>query len=199
MQLILASQSKGRKAMLSGANLKFECVPADLDEASIMRAMGDDTPEAIALHLAQAKALSVSQAHPGALVIGSDQVLDFDGQVLGKAKDEDEAIDRLRAMSGKSHRLISAVCVAQEGKILWHASDQANLSMHALSDEFLTAYRASAGEALTTSAGGYWLEDVGAHLFKRVDGDYFTVLGMPLLPLLAYLREEHGLGWDAGS
>ncbi len=189
--IILASKSKGRTEMLKGAGLSFENQPADLDESRIMDALvtSNTKPVDIALTLAKEKALAISANNPDALVIGSDQVLSFDGDLMGKAGDDDEAIDRLKSMRGKSHDLISSVCVVKNNTVIWENSDTATLTMHQdLDHEFFNHYKSKAGDALTQSVGGYWLEDIGSWLFSKIDGNYFTILGMPLLPLLAHLR-----------
>ncbi len=186
--------------MLRGAKLAFESRPADIDERALTnRLLDEQTPfETIAAQLASEKALAISAQHPDALVIGSDQILEFDGYMLNKAKDDIQAIERLRHMAGQSHRLISGVCVAQGGQVLWQDTDAATLTMHNdLDDQFWAHYAAHAGKALTASVGGYWLEDIGSWLFKTIEGNYFTILGMPLLPLLSYLRSHHHIVSEA--
>lgn len=192
-RIILASRSKARQDMLRDAGVEFETYPADIDE-SVLQQSGN-APEAIALELAQQKALHVARDNPAALTIGSDQVLEFEGQPLSKPASADDAIAQLKAMSGKKHRLISAVALAQGDTILWSTQDSVTLTMHALDDAFLQAYKDRAGGALTRSVGGYWFEDIGSWLFEKIEGDYFTILGMPLLPLLAELRTRHGVTW----
>lgn len=195
--LILASQSKARQEMLHGAGLSFMSKPADLDEETLIKSLQErSTPLAeIPESLAQAKALAISQQTPNALVIGSDQILEFDGRILSKSATPAEAIEKLKTMSGKSHRLFSGVALARNNEILWSTTDQATLKMHSFDDEFWAAYESKAGVALTTSVGGYWLEDIGSWLFEKIKGDHFTILGMPLLPLLGYLRHHHGAGY----
>lgn len=192
--LILASQSKGRIEMLAGARLNVEAIPAHIDEAAITQDLlsKEETFDEIAQTLADEKALTISKTHPEALIIGADQILEFNGQILGKAASPDEAIARLKAMRGQTHHLMSAVSIALNGEIIWQTCDHAALTMHDLSDAFFETYRAQAGAALTQSVGGYWLEDIGSWLFDSIDGNYFTILGMPLLPLLAYLGTHHG-------
>lgn len=189
--LILASQSAARQNLLKNAGLVFKAVPAQLDEDVFHR---KHVPaHDMALELAKAKALSVAKTHKDALVIGADQILEFEGAIVTKAASKKEARERLGAFRGKTHKLISAVSVVKAGTILWSVSDEAQLSMHALSDDFLDMYCERAGEILTTCVGSYALEEHGSWLFSAVRGDYFTILGLPLLPLLAYLREYHGI------
>ncbi|MCB1720193.1 MAG: septum formation protein Maf [Alphaproteobacteria bacterium] len=196
MTLILASQSKTRQNMLRAAGLNFETRPANLDEAAIMAGALKDgkNPDEIATLLAIEKARSVCAQIPGALVIGSDQILECTGKILSKAANKNEAHEKLKSLRGKTHRLISAVCVAQNDKILWKTTQSAELTMYDFDDNFLQQYMECAGEALTRSVGAYELESLGAQLFDKIEGDYFTILGMPLLPLLKYLRENQGIG-----
>ena len=192
--LILASQSHARRDMLQRAGLVFESVPAAIDEAAITRRLraAEVAPEDIALELAKEKALAIAAVRPEALVIGSDQILECDGRLLEKAKTPADAREKLKLLQGRSHRLISAVCVARGASVLWTHREEAVLTMHALNDDTIDAYCARAGEALLRAVGGYELEGLGAWLFARVEGDFFTVLGMPLLPLLHYLQRQHG-------
>lgn len=181
--------------MLRGAGLEFTAIPADLDEPRLIKSLqkAKTSPADIAETLAQEKARHVSRKMPDTYVIGSDQVLTFEGMLLGKADTEDAAIDRLRQMSGRCHDLISGVSVVKNANVLWSTHDTARLYMHQFTSDFLHAYKAQAGAALTQSTGGYWLEDLGSHLFQAIEGDYFTILGLPLLPLLTYLRTQHGI------
>lgn len=194
--LVLASQSKGRIAMLQQAGLTIEAIPAHIDEDALTQALLENQASAqeITQSLADQKALVISAQKPDALVIGSDQVLEFNGEILGKAKTADEAIQRLKTMSARTHHLIAAVSLACNNQIIWRACDQASLTMHALDDAFFDDYRRRAAPALTSAVGGYWLEDVGSWLFKEIEGNYFTILGMPLLPLLTELRQHHHKG-----
>ena len=195
MRLILASGSFSRRSMLENAGLDFEISPADIDEDALMkaaRAAGDDFSK-IAQKLADEKAIFVSKKNAGALVIGSDQVIECDGALLQKARDKNQAREKLKNLRGKTHHLVSAVSVAQDGKVLWRCTENAALSMHDFDDEFLEHYIERAGDILTLCVGAYAIEGLGARLFEKVDGDHFTILGMPLLPLLNYLREEQGL------
>lgn len=180
--------------MLTNAGLEFETAPADLDEEKIMAENIGKTPARIAEILAIAKACAVSKNHFDALVIGSDQVLEHNGKILSKAASTDDARKKLVSLRGQTHRLISAVCVAQAGKPLWLDTQRAMLTMQGFDDAMLDRYCAIAGNALTDNVGAYALEGAGVQLFDSVEGDYFTILGMPLLPLLKYLRQEHEIG-----
>jgi septum formation protein len=195
-RLILASQSKARIDMLRSAGLSFEIIPAHLNEESLL-AKAQQRGTLPAQYLAQQKALTIAAQNPDALVIGSDQILEFRGEILSKAPDSETAIARLKTMAGQAHTLTSAVSVALNNEILWSAQDEAHLTMYKQTDIFWENYRSRAGEALTSSVGGYWIEDIGAWLFECIDGNYFTVLGMPLLPLLYYLRAQQNIGWQA--
>lgn len=193
VRLILASQSASRKAMLENAGLVFDCQPADLDERGVLSARGDLSPAAMADVLAAEKALAVSRGAGDALVIGSDQIFECDGEVLHKAKNVEDARAKLAGLRGKTHRLISAVAVSRGDQVLWQDRGEAHLRMHDFDDAYLDEYCARAGAALTRSVGAYELESLGVQLFDKIDGDYFTILGMPLLKLLGYLRAKHGV------
>ena len=196
-RLILASGSSARKAMLSAAGIAFDVVPADIDEAAIKNQMlvdgscveGSD----IALKLAAEKALCVARQYPDALVIGSDQVLTLGSRIFSKAKDRDEARMTLKALRGRTHDLESAVALALCDRLLWQTFATARLTMREVSDEFLGHYLDRAGPCLTRSVGAYELEGLGVQLFEKIEGDYFTILGMPLLPLLEELRKREML------
>lgn len=194
MNLVLASGSAIRCRMLEAAGLDFEVMPAHVDEEMIKASLRAEglRPRDQAEALAELKALSVSQRMSG-FVIGADQMLALEGQTLDKPKDMAEARDHLRRMRGKAHELLCAAVVAREGVVLWRRVDTPKLKMRDFSDEFLDDYLARGGEPLLHSVGAYQLEGLGAQLFERVEGDYFSVLGLPLLPLLAFLR-EHGIG-----
>lgn len=192
MRLILASGSAARKSMLTSAGLTFDVIPADVDEEAIRSMMitESDCVEAadIASVLAIEKALAVARSNPDALVIGSDQVLALGRRTFSKATSRREARDTLDHLRGRTHELVSAVALAQGDAVVWQAIDSAQLTMRRFSDEFLATYLARAGDAVLGSVGCYQLEGQGIQLFDGVQGDYFTILGMPLLPLLAELR-----------
>ena len=193
--LILASGSKARAEMLRGAGLAFAVIPAAIDEEKLLQQMVQQksSPETVAAALARAKAQHIAQQNPGVPVIGGDQVLWFGGRLFSKAKTVAEARSNLLAFSGRTHSLVSAACVAQGDKILWEGVARAELTMRKFDDAFLDGYMAMAGDALLKTVGGYELENAGKMLFEKVEGDYFTVLGMPLMPLLGFLKGEgHG-------
>lgn len=191
-ELILASASASRRTMLQAAGIPFRIVPADVDEEAIRRDLlakdPDVTASLVARALARAKAEDVSRKHPAALVIGADQVLELGRQIFTKPESMDGARASLRALAGRTHRLLSAVSLAERGVEVWSELDEAALAMRDFSDDFLEDYIAQAGERICACVGAYELEGRGVQLFDSVDGDYFTILGMPLLPLLAELR-----------
>ena len=195
MTLVLASASRTRQALLADAGIEFEVVAAELDERAAEQPLleAEATPEDVAVALAAAKALSVSESRPDALVIGADQVLDLDGARLHKPADMEAARRQLLALQGRTHQLHSAAACARRGSIVWQASDTAHLRMRQLTPAGIGRYLARVGPAALSSVGAYQLEGLGIHLFERVEGDYFTILGLPLLPLLAFLRTEPGL------
>lgn len=188
--LVLASASRSRSSMLRAAGIVFDTVPADIDEAAVKTALAAAGPEAVAKALARSKALAVAAGRPHALVIGADQMLECDGRWFDKPVDRLSARRQLLALRGRSHRLISAVAVAFAGRILWEGCDNACLVMRDFSESFLDVYLDAAGSAVQNSVGAYQLEGLGAQLFETIDGDFFTILGLPLLPLLAFLRRE---------
>jgi len=191
--LILASASPARVAVLRSAGVAFTQKPSNLDESSVREALrreGELTqPGDIAELLAITKATEISTADPDALVIGADQVLAFEDRTLEKPADLDTAQNQLLELRGKTHVLHSAVCLCRGGQHLWTHVDTATMTMRDFSPAFVGRYLSLAGASALTSVGAYQLEGPGAQLFERVDGDYFTVLGLPLLPLLAKLRE----------
>ncbi|MFP4538970.1 MAG: Maf family protein [Dichotomicrobium sp.] len=191
--LMLASASAARASVLGAAGVAFQQVPSDLDEASARAALDDEgdvtQPGDIAELLAIAKATDISSANPDAVVIGADQVLAFGGQVWQKPADFDAARTQLLELRGKTHELHSAVCLCRGGQHLWSHVDSATLTMRDFSPEFVGRYLSLAGAPVLGSVGAYHLEGAGVQLFETVEGDYFTVLGLPLLPLLAKLRE----------
>jgi septum formation protein len=190
--LVLASASASRQKLLSAAGVPFQISPADLNESALMAdLLARDEPAAgIAALLAEQKAVMVSRRMPGALVLGGDSVLDFEGALISKCRDVAELRALLTRLAGKSHALISAACLARDGVAVWRHVEQARLTMRPFSVHFLEAYLAAEGEAVLSCVGGYRYEGPGAQLFETVEGDYFTVLGLPLLPVLAALRAQ---------
>jgi nucleoside triphosphate pyrophosphatase len=189
--LILASQSRARKMLLANAGIAFEPLPADIDERAIQENSGLSAPADIALLLARQKALFVSSQRPGRFVIGADQTLALGDRLFSKPGGRDQAAEQLRALAGRVHELHSAVAVAQDGEILFADTSVARMSMRPLREDVINAYLDQVGGAVTTSVGAYQLEGLGVHLFERIDGDHFTILGLPLLSLLAFLRREN--------
>jgi septum formation protein len=192
--VILASKSTARRAVLEGAGVPFETAGAGVDEDATkvrLLASGAD-PKAIAQALAEEKAVAVSAGRPG-LVIGADQTLEFEGELYDKVETIAAARDRLKLLRGKPHQLHSAVVVAQDGAPIWRETVSAILTMRDFSDAFLERYLAEEGEAALGSVGCYRLEGMGAQLFCAIEGDYFTILGLPLFGLLGLLREQQVL------
>lgn len=191
ISIILASGSPFRKALLANAGVTFTVVRPDIDERAVEAPLADTgaTPEDVALILAEAKALDVSARHPQALVIGSDQTLSLGDTVFHKPADMEGARRHLLALSGKTHQLNSAVVIARGGETLWRHVEIARLTMRTLDPRFIGRHLARVGDKALTSVGAYQIEGEGVQLFEKIDGDYFTIVGLPLLPLLATLRE----------
>jgi septum formation protein len=189
-RVILASASPARAAMLRDAGVEIEVVPARVDEEAIKEAFRAEGVAArdLADALAEAKARQVSAQSGDALVIGGDQVLVFDGRTFDKPKDRAEARAQLSAMRGASHELLSAAVIYEGGAPVWRHIGAARLTMRPFSDTFLDAYLDAEGDAVLSTVGGYRIEERGAQLFSRVGGDYFSILGMPLLEMLGFLR-----------
>jgi septum formation protein len=195
--LILASASAARREMLARAGVAFNVEPAQIDERAVQAVLtggnGDVEPADIAELLAEAKARDVSARHPGALVIGSDQVLSLGTALLTKSPDLVAVKATLKRLRGRTHELHAGVALARDGELLWSTVDTATLTMRKFSDAFLADYVAAEGVDLCGAVGAFKLEGRGLQLFERIDGDYFTILGMPLLPLLAALRTHDAL------
>ena len=192
--LILASQSRARQMLLGNAGIAFEVVPADIDERAVQKNSGLSAPNEIASLLAREKALYVSSKNPGRYVIGADQTLALCERLFSKPSGRAQAAEQLRLLAGGSHELHAAVAVARDGKIVFADASLARMTMRPLTESEIAGYLDAAGETVTTSVGAYQLEGLGVHLFERIEGDHFTVLGLPLLPLLAFLRSEQLLG-----
>jgi septum formation protein len=192
--LILASQSRARQALLANAGIAFEAIPSDIDERTIQQNSGLAEPVQIAKLLACEKARFVSEQWPGQWVIGADQTLAQGQRLFSKPAGRAQAAEQLALLAGRSHELHSAAAVARDGNILFETSSVARMTMRPLGASEINAYLDQAGEAVTSSVGAYQLEGLGVHLFERIEGDHFTILGLPLLPLLAFLRGERLLG-----
>lgn len=192
--LILASQSRARQMLLANAGISFDVVPANIDERSVQANSGLSAPGEIAGLLARAKACFVSSKNPDRYVVGADQTLALGNRLFSKPAGRAQAADQLRLLAGGTHELHSAVAVARDGKVVFSDVSVARLTMRALTGSEITTYLDEAGEAVTSSVGAYQLEGLGVHLFDRFEGDHFTILGLPLLPLLAFLRREQLLG-----
>ncbi len=192
--VVLASASRARLELLLCAGVATRAEPARVDEQEVKASLRGEKAgvEDAAETLAELKALKVSRHASGALVIGADQILDCDGAWFDKPPDRARAAADLRALSGKRHSLATAVCVVRDGVRLWHHRESARLTMRPLGDAFIDAYLDAVGTDALVSVGAYQLEGLGAQLFSRVEGDYFTILGLPLLPLLEFLR-NHGV------
>jgi len=187
--IVLASTSATRQSLLRSAGLSFSAVSPSVDEKMLMAANPQWQPREVALKLAEAKAIDVSRNHADAWVIGADQVLALGTSIYGKPSDRAHCREQLRELRGRTHALISAVVVARHGVLVWAHADQASLSMRDYSDAFLESYLDAIGDDCTTSVGGYKIEGLGVQLFKQVAGDHFTILGLPLVPLLEKLRD----------
>lgn len=196
--LILASTSQSRRELLNNAGLQFEIKAPGVDEDEVKLSLVAQKADAaaIATTLAELKATRVSARFPEAFTIGGDSTLACEGRLFDKPPTLAAAREQLLALRGKTHQLVSSVVVAKAGARIWHHTETARLTMRPFSESFLDAYLKEAGETVTTSVGAYRLESVGAHLFSRIEGDYFTILGLPLLPLLSFLA-GHGIGLGA--
>ena len=189
-RIILASSSPFRLAMLRSAGIATEPIPSQIDERAVEAAIGDApvAPDDLARILAEAKAVEVSERHPEALVVGSDQTLSLDEEILHKAADMEEARRRLLKLSGRTHHLNSAVVVAKGGEAIWSHVAIARMSMRRLDPGFVGRYLSRVGDQALRSVGVYQIEREGIQLFDAIEGDHFTIVGMPLLPLIGELR-----------
>ncbi len=191
--LVLASRSESRRALLSAAGLDAGCVAPEVDERALEDGYlaGGGSLESVAIELARAKALAVSAKRPDAYCIGADQTLTLEGRILHKSRDLAQAAQTLAALSGKTHRLTSAFCVARAGQALIVHRDHADLRMRTLDPSEISRYLERAGTGVLSSVGVYQGEGLGIHLFERIEGDHSVVLGLPMLSLLAWLRREN--------
>lgn len=187
-KLILASASPARRAILAAAGLDFVAIPGDVDEAAL-KAASNAAPETLALNLALAKAKSVARTQPAALVVGADQILVCDDKLFDKPANLAAAATQLRALRGRPHRLVTAACAVRASEILWTHVETPQLTMRDFSDSFLADYLKAEGETICASVGAYRLEARGINLFETIEGNYFTILGLPLLGLLGFLRQ----------
>ncbi|WP_105386299.1 Maf-like protein [Neorhizobium alkalisoli] len=186
--LVLASSSPFRRMLMENAGLTFESHAADIDERKIEASLEGASPDQVALALAKAKALEVGLRHSGALVIGSDQTMSLGNRVFHKPKSLGEAKENLLSLSGKTHRLNSAIAITKDRDVLWEHISHADLTVRPLTETFVDRYLARVGEKAFSSVGAYQLEGEGIQLFSEIEGDYFTILGLPMLPLLDKLR-----------
>jgi septum formation protein len=191
-RVVLATTSKARIGLLKAAGVAFETKPATLEERAMERPLIDarTPPIGVAAGLAEAKALAVAAEARDAVVIGADQVLECDGDIWHKPRSIDEARRQLAALSGRTHCLHSAIAAARDGKVVWRHVETARLTLRKLTGESIDRYLVEVGERALASVGAYQLEGPGIRLFEKIEGDYFTILGLPLLPLLAFLRAE---------
>ena len=192
---VLASASAVRARLLAAAGVEAQQMASGVDEDALKAELGGLDHESLVLALAEAKAGVVSAAHPRRLVLGADQLLVMGGRRFDKPRDRAEAAAHLAAFSGRSHELVTAAVVLRGGDVLWRRADRARLHVRRLSTAAVDAYLETVGPAALASVGAYQLEGPGAQLFERVEGDFFTVLGLPLLPLLAFLRSEGVPAW----
>lgn len=192
-RFILASGSQIRQSLLRRAGVDFSVAVSQVDEAAIKKMHVGTGPDALALILAEAKAKAVSDQHPGALVLGADQILSLDGDMFDKVETRAAARERLMALRGRTHCLHGGFAALRNGKTIWTHSETTTLKVRDFSGAFLDRYLEEAGEELTASVGSYAYEGLGAQLFESVQGDYFAILGLPLLPVLAMLRDKGAL------
>jgi septum formation protein len=186
--LVLASRSAARRALLEAAGIPVELRPADIDERGLEGGVREQEPAVVAALLAREKAAHVAKSHPGRLVLGADQTLALAGKRFSKPADRMAARAQIKALAGRTHELHAAIAFVQDGAVLFEHVETARLTMRTFSDDFLDRYLEAVGDAALTSVGGYHLEGLGIQLFERIDGDYFTILGLPLLRALDFLR-----------
>ncbi len=191
-EIILASSSQSRKNLLKGAGVSFEAISPNVDEDEVKHSLQVSGISALetAVTLAELKASRISRQFPDYFVVGADQMLECGGVWFDKPPDMDHARAHLAALRGKTHSLHNAVCVVKAGQVIWHYVNEAKLEMRPFSDEFLEWYLKEAGEEILWSVGAYQLEATGSQLFYKVEGDFFSILGLPLLPLLDFLRNH---------
>ena len=187
--IVLASKSASRRAMLEAADIAFTCQPADLDERAVEESLGNAAPDQVALALAREKALAVSRETPGQLVLGSDSLVVCDGRRFDKPEDRDAAAEHLRFFSGKVMHLHSAAALVHDGDVLWAEAAEAALHVAPVSELFIARYLDEEWPEVAGCVGVFRIEARGIQLFERIEGDYFTILGMPLLKVQAALRE----------
>ena len=188
--LVLASRSAIRRTVLEAAGIPVEVFPADVDERAIEARASAADPGEVAALLAWSKAKATASGRPGRIVLGADQTLALGSRRFSKPTDRASARAQLRELRGKTHALHSAVAVVRDGEVLYQGGEVARLTMRPFSEAFLDRYLDAAGSAVTASVGAYQLERIGIHLFERIEGDHFTILGMPLLPLLNFFRQQ---------
>jgi septum formation protein len=190
LDIILASTSKIRRNILSNAGIKFSIVDSELDETEAKNSISELPPRNLALKLAKLKSQKVSRQHPEAIVIGADQVLGFKDQMFNKPASRADAEKQLSMLRNATHTLYSAISCAVAGAELWNHCSEARLTMRDFTPEFLSLYLSGSPENYLSSVGAYKLEETGIQLFEKIEGDYFTVLGLPILPLLKFLRDR---------
>ena len=190
--VVLASSSPGRRAVLASAGVPFEVDPPRVDEDEVKRALRADqeSAEGVADVLAELKAARMSARHAGRMVLGADQVLECEGRQYDKPVSRDEAVAQLKELRGRRHRLVSCAVVVRDGQRIWQALDVAELGMRDFTDDFIDRYLDAAGSAVLDGPGAYRVEALGVQLFREIKGSHFTILGLPLLPLLDFLREN---------
>jgi septum formation protein len=188
--LMLASKSAVRRLVLESAGIPIEVQPAEIDERAVEGKAGTSDPGAVAVVLAREKALAIAAKRPGRVVLGADQTLALGTRRFDKPGDQAAARAQLKSLRGQTHELHAAVALVSDGRVVFEHRDAARLTMRAFSDAFLEAYLDAAGDAVTASVGAYQMEKIGIQLFDRIDGDHFTILGLPLLPLLDFLRRQ---------